>query len=195
MIIDDSDSKESVVEKALNSLTSLAEIGLLQNVKLKELVKMVAPLLIHPNKWIRFAAIGYLCAAAKKLPKIDSLCIVTPAVRPYLTTEIGLLDTHVLIDNLRPHMPRKVYNAALKFAQGKMPDHDSKLDLASYLRNLGITDEEAAGLPSMRYHISKTAKSLSRDGQAVSSDALGRVPPRDISIHTVFITPPAHEVS
>jgi phosphoinositide-3-kinase regulatory subunit 4 len=48
------DSEEFVVEKVLGSLTSLAELGLLQKTKLKELISTVIPLMCHPNVWIRY---------------------------------------------------------------------------------------------------------------------------------------------
>ncbi|CAG8782882.1 15976_t:CDS:2, partial [Acaulospora colombiana] len=49
-----SDSEEFVVEKVLNSLTSLAELGLFQKMKLWELVAIVTPLMCHPGVWIRY---------------------------------------------------------------------------------------------------------------------------------------------
>jgi phosphoinositide-3-kinase regulatory subunit 4 len=48
------DSEEFVVEKVLNSLTSLAELGLFQKMKLCELAAVVSPLMCHPGIWIRY---------------------------------------------------------------------------------------------------------------------------------------------
>lgn len=50
----DVDSEEFVVEKVLNALTSLAELGLLQKPKLRDLGGVIAPLVCHPNMWVRF---------------------------------------------------------------------------------------------------------------------------------------------
>ncbi|KAJ3165022.1 Serine/threonine-protein kinase [Irineochytrium annulatum] len=47
------DAEEFVVEKVLAALTSLAELGLMQKPKLREMVTMILPLLCHPNVWIR----------------------------------------------------------------------------------------------------------------------------------------------
>jgi len=48
------DSEEFVVEKVLNSLTSLAELGLLTKVNLRDLNLRLAGFLCHPNVWIRY---------------------------------------------------------------------------------------------------------------------------------------------
>ena len=66
------DSEEFVVEKVLNSLASLAEIGLIQKKKVKELFVIIIPLLCHPNIWIRMGKIiinssrGCLCRGSIK---------------------------------------------------------------------------------------------------------------------------------
>ena len=50
------DAEDFVIEKVLRSLMALAELGSVQKMRLKELVQVVAPLLCHPNRWIRHGA-------------------------------------------------------------------------------------------------------------------------------------------
>ncbi len=47
------DSEENIVEKVLNSLSSLSEIGLIRASKVKELCAVIIPLFCHPNTQIR----------------------------------------------------------------------------------------------------------------------------------------------
>ena len=47
-----SDTEEFVVSKALNALTCLAELGLLQKPALQELVSEIVPYLCHPVSFI-----------------------------------------------------------------------------------------------------------------------------------------------
>ena len=47
-----SDTEEFVVSKALNALTCLAELGLLQKPALRELVSEIVPFLCHPVSFI-----------------------------------------------------------------------------------------------------------------------------------------------
>ena len=55
-----SDTEEFVVCKALNALTCLAELGLLQKPTLHELVSEIVPFLCHPVSAWRFELLVYL---------------------------------------------------------------------------------------------------------------------------------------
>jgi phosphoinositide-3-kinase, regulatory subunit 4 len=45
--------EETVVAKVLNSLTSLAELGLFEKLRIWELMSAATGFLYHPNIWIR----------------------------------------------------------------------------------------------------------------------------------------------
>ena len=91
-----------MVEKVLNSLTSFTEMGLIQKPKLKDLCSVISPLLAHPNQCIRFASIGYISAAVKRLPLIDIHCSLYPLILPFLKFEIPKIDESSLMENLKP---------------------------------------------------------------------------------------------
>lgn len=96
------DSEELVVEKILNSLSSLAELGLLDKTRLKELAKQIAPLLIHPNRWIQYGAVGFISCISKILPLIDVTFVLFPLIQSFVVTDATILDSKSLIENLKP---------------------------------------------------------------------------------------------
>ena len=48
-----SDPEEYVIVNAIDAISGLAQLGLFQKPTLFEVVNEVAPLLVHPNSWIR----------------------------------------------------------------------------------------------------------------------------------------------
>lgn len=111
----DIDAEEFVVEKVLNSLTSLADLGLFQKMKLWELVGIIWPLLCHPNAWIRNGAVGFIASTEKHLPKTDLWCIVYPRIRPFLRSDIAEISEESLLQNIET--PVK-YNIMLNLCIG-----------------------------------------------------------------------------
>ncbi|KNC97679.1 VPS15 protein kinase [Spizellomyces punctatus DAOM BR117] len=110
------DAEEFVIEKVLNALTSLAELGLLQKTKLKELAGTVVPLVCHPNTWIRFGAIAFISCAARLLPQIDVRCILYPIISPFLKTDIADITEVNLLESLKNPISRVLYDQTLAFA-------------------------------------------------------------------------------
>jgi phosphoinositide-3-kinase regulatory subunit 4 len=110
------DAEEFVVEKVLNSLTSLADLGLFQKLMLWELIGTVWPLMCHPNIWIRYGAVGFIASTAKRLPKTDLWCIVYPLLRPFLRSDIADIDEQSLLENLETPVPRQVYEQTIIWA-------------------------------------------------------------------------------
>lgn len=96
-----SDEEEAVSEKVINSMTSLAELGLIQKQKLKELATQIAPLLCHPNSWIRNAAIGFICSICKLLAPVDVQCVIYPLVKPFMSTESFIITEEFLTEKLK----------------------------------------------------------------------------------------------
>ncbi|CAG8479194.1 448_t:CDS:10 [Funneliformis mosseae] len=111
-----SDSEEFVVEKVLNSLTSLAELGLFQKMKLWELTAIVSSLMCHPGIWIRYGAIAFIASAAKLLPSTDVWCIVYPIIRPFLQADIAEITELQLLENVKEPIPRSIFDAAVSWA-------------------------------------------------------------------------------
>ncbi|KAI8081764.1 uncharacterized protein BX664DRAFT_388695 [Halteromyces radiatus] len=110
------DAEEFVVEKVLNSLTSLADLGLFQKMKLWELVGIVSPLICHPNIWIRYGAIGFISSATKHLPQTDRWCIIYPLLTPFLRSDIADINEESLLHNVKSPIPRQVYEQTILWA-------------------------------------------------------------------------------
>ncbi|CAG8444654.1 3441_t:CDS:10 [Ambispora leptoticha] len=110
------DSEEFVVEKVLNSLTSLAELGLFQKMKIWELVGIISSLLCHPSIWIRYGAVAFISSASKLIPVTDVWCIVYPIIRPFLQADVIDLSEIQLLENIKDPLSRVVFDEALTWA-------------------------------------------------------------------------------
>ncbi|KAI9267985.1 hypothetical protein BDA99DRAFT_504553 [Phascolomyces articulosus] len=110
------DAEEFVIEKVLNSLTSLADLDLFNKIKLWELIGTVAPLMCHPSTWIRYGAIGFITSASKHLSQTDLWCIVYPRLMPFLKTEIIEIDEPHLVENVKAPLSRQVYERVIAWA-------------------------------------------------------------------------------
>jgi phosphoinositide-3-kinase regulatory subunit 4 len=101
------DAEEFVVEKVLNSLTSLADLGLFKKMKLWELIGIIWPLLCHPNVWIKDGAIGFISSTVKHLSKTDLWCIVYPMIRPFLRSDIAEINEQTLMENVESPVSKR----------------------------------------------------------------------------------------
>jgi len=110
------DPQEYVVEQALRSLASMAEMGLLQRAKLWELIDTIARFEMHPNVWIREAATHFISAATTFLSLADTRVLVAPLVKPYLKVPASDFDETELLDALMKPMPRTVLDLAMQWA-------------------------------------------------------------------------------
>lgn len=110
------DPQEFVVEQALRSLASMAEIGLLQRAKTWELIDTVARFEVHPNMWIKEAATHFISAATTFLSMADIRILVAPLIKPYLKVPASNLTEAELLDALKKPLPRAVLDLALQWA-------------------------------------------------------------------------------
>lgn len=110
------DPQEFVVEQALRSMASMADMGLLQRPKTWELIDTVARFEMHPNIWIKEAAAHFVSAATTYLSMADVRILVAPLVRPYLKVPISTLTESELLDALRKPLPRTVLDLAIQWA-------------------------------------------------------------------------------
>ncbi|ORX62898.1 ARM repeat-containing protein [Hesseltinella vesiculosa] len=115
------DSEEFVVEKVLNSLTSLADLGLFQKMKLWELVGIISPLICHPSVWLRYGAVGFIASATKHLSQTDRWCIIYPLLKPFLRSDIAEISEQQILENAKSPIPRQVYNQAITWASKASP--------------------------------------------------------------------------
>ncbi|TKA76975.1 hypothetical protein B0A55_04906 [Friedmanniomyces simplex] len=111
------DPQDFVVERALRSLASMAELGLLQRPKTWELIDTIARFQLHPNVWIKEAAAHFVFAATTYLSVADGRTLVTPLILPYLKVPVSTLSESELLDALKKPMPRTVLDMALEWAK------------------------------------------------------------------------------
>ncbi|KAG0277458.1 Serine/threonine-protein kinase [Linnemannia exigua] len=110
------DSEEFVVEKVLKSLASLCDLGLFQKMAIWDLVGVVAPLLCHPNLWIRYGAIGFIASTSQRLPVADIWCMIYPIIRPFMRSDVGEVNELHLRENVKPPLSRIVFDGAIQWA-------------------------------------------------------------------------------
>ncbi|KAK6440745.1 Serine/threonine-protein kinase [Oleoguttula sp. CCFEE 5521] len=111
------DPQEFVVEQALRSLASMAELGLLQRPKTWELIDTVARFTMHPDIWIREAATHFITASTTHLSVADTRILVSPLVAPYLKTPVANVAETELLDTLKKPLPRSVLDMSMQWAK------------------------------------------------------------------------------
>jgi phosphoinositide-3-kinase, regulatory subunit 4 len=79
-----------VIEKVLNALASLTELGLFQKSSVLDLCKTIVKLVVHPNIWVSNGAVGFLATSAQAL--------LYPILRPYLQCDISVISEQKLLD-------------------------------------------------------------------------------------------------
>ncbi|XP_059909311.1 phosphoinositide 3-kinase regulatory subunit 4 isoform X1 [Gadus macrocephalus] len=131
-----SDAEEFVIYKALNALTCMCQLGLLQKPHIYEFVSDIAPFLCHPNLWIRYGAVGFITVVAQRLSVADVYCKLMPHLSPFITQPIIQMDKElVLLSVLKEPVSRSIFDYALR----------SK-DIASLFRHLLLRLKKRAGL-------------------------------------------------
>jgi hypothetical protein len=109
------DVEEKVVHCAVNSLTTLVQMGLLSNMFIVDFVGKCRPLLIHPSASLTSATVKFLIAATNALGKIDSAVFVLPLIRACLRFDVSGLEfsEELLRVALVPCIGRQKYRSAL----------------------------------------------------------------------------------
>ncbi|XP_062394249.1 phosphoinositide 3-kinase regulatory subunit 4 isoform X1 [Sardina pilchardus] len=131
-----SDAEEFVIYKALNALTCMCQLGLLQKPHIYEFVCDIAPFLCHPNLWIRYGAVGFITVVAQHLNIADVYCKLMPHLTPFITQPIIQIDKEiVLLSVLKEPVSRSIFDYALR----------SK-DIGSLFRHLLLRQKKRNGM-------------------------------------------------
>lgn len=147
-----SDQEEVVCCRAVDALSSLTELGLMNSQELSKVLQHTVPLLIHPNLWVRHAAVGFTISLISTLDLVDTQCKLLPVVRPYLKDSarnqmFGLSSPEplVLFESLRPPLNRDLFYTALS-----LPGITKLLQERQALRNRqeGVGQRAIASTPS-----------------------------------------------
>lgn len=107
------DESEFVIDSAVNCLASLTEAGIFSPQKLREYTIQVAPLLLHPNAWIRFATVQFLSKISRRLTPIEVQCFIIPHIRRYLKHDITALTHTTLLQAMIPAVSRSAYEKVM----------------------------------------------------------------------------------
>ncbi|GAB7362672.1 hypothetical protein MBLNU230_g2981t1 [Neophaeotheca triangularis] len=110
------DPQDFVIEQALRSLSSMAQLGLLHRQKIWELIDIVARFEMHPNVWIRGAAAHFVAASTTFMSVADVRILIAPLLQPYLKVPVSDLTEFELLDALKKPLPRNVLDMALVWA-------------------------------------------------------------------------------
>uniref|UniRef100_A0A8I6A033 non-specific serine/threonine protein kinase n=1 Tax=Rattus norvegicus TaxID=10116 RepID=A0A8I6A033_RAT len=130
-----SDAEEFVIVKALNALTCMCQLGLLQKPHVYEFASDIAPFLCHPNLWIRYGAVGFITVVAHQISTADVYCKLMPYLDPYITQPVIQIERKlVLLSVLKEPVSRSIFDYALR----------SK-DIASLFRHLHMRQKKRNG--------------------------------------------------
>lgn len=110
------DPEEFVVERVIRSFSSMARLGLFQRSKIWELIQTLSRFTMHPNLWIREAAVDFISSSTVYLSLADIHCIITPLIQPYLKFKPSDLSELRIMDCLEKPLPRLVMDVALIWA-------------------------------------------------------------------------------
>ncbi|XP_027531318.1 phosphoinositide 3-kinase regulatory subunit 4 [Neopelma chrysocephalum] len=130
-----SDAEEFVIYKALNALTCMCQLGLLQKPHIYEFACDIAPFLCHPNLWICYGAVGFITVVAQYLNIADVYCKLMPYLHPFITQPIIQVDKEiVLLSVLKEPVSRSIFDYVLR----------SK-DITSLFRHLHMRQKKRTG--------------------------------------------------
>ena len=110
------DPEEFVVERVLRSLSAIAQLGLFQRSRTWELTDIVGRFMIHPNVWIREAAVEFIASVTSFLSSADREGIILPSIGIYLKVKTSDLSEYSLLDALKKPLSRTVFELALSWA-------------------------------------------------------------------------------
>ncbi|EPS40234.1 hypothetical protein H072_5960 [Dactylellina haptotyla CBS 200.50] len=112
------DPEEFVISKVLKSLRRMAKLGLFHKSKTWELMTTVSRFLVHPNPWIREAAVSFMASSSTWLTKAETLTIVEPMLLPFLRGAISNVTDVALVNSLKRPIQRTIFDSAVNWAGG-----------------------------------------------------------------------------
>ncbi|KAI5304315.1 Serine/threonine-protein kinase [Ascosphaera pollenicola] len=110
------DPEDFVVEKVFRSFTSIASLGLLQPSTTWELLDIAVRFFMHPNLWIREAAVHFVVASTKYASRADRFSIILPVVKPFLRARTIDISEANILNNLKKPISRNVWEMSFTWA-------------------------------------------------------------------------------
>lgn len=110
------DTEDFVVQQVMSSFANMAELGLLQRTTTWEMIDIATRYSMHPDYWVREAAIHFVSASTRYISVADRHCIVAPLLKPYLKSSIREFSEHAILDALKKPLPSAILDMALHWA-------------------------------------------------------------------------------
>ena len=110
------DPEEFVVERVIRSFSSMAQLGLFQRSMTWELVQIILRFAMHPNIWVREAAVEFMSASTTYLKLADVYSMVVPLVRHELKFVPSEFSELQLLNSLKKPLPRLIMEMAAIWA-------------------------------------------------------------------------------
>ena len=110
------DKETFVVERVIRSFASMAELGLLQQPTVWDVMTILVRFLVHPSIWIREAAAQFVAACSQQLSPADAFCVARPLMQPFLRNPLLEPSQHLILDALKPPLSRSVLDMATLWA-------------------------------------------------------------------------------
>jgi len=104
------DYEENVIYQTVTAMTHITQLGLFQRRTLIEFTEMCAPMLLHPNQWIKYSVIGLMEAICAQLEPADVFCFVLPKIRKFLRTDIVSVTRNILLQSVIPPVLRTSFD-------------------------------------------------------------------------------------
>ena len=110
------DTEEAVLVSILRSLATMASLGLFQKGTTSSLIDLVGRFSMHPNQWVREAAVDFLASAVRFFSPADRQCTVMPLLGSFLRLPPTSFEEVHILDALKKPIRRDVYDLALAWA-------------------------------------------------------------------------------
>lgn len=101
--------EDFVVEQGMSSMAELCRMGLLSHTSMISQAQKWAPMLLHPNPWVRSSTVGLFAAISKALGPTDTYCFLLPAISPFLQQKLEFLTEETILQALRPPIPLTIF--------------------------------------------------------------------------------------
>eukprot|EP00300_Choanocystis_sp_HF-7_P009801 c16641_g1_i1.p1 GENE.c16641_g1_i1~~c16641_g1_i1.p1 ORF type:complete len:1535 (+),score=394.03 c16641_g1_i1:52-4656(+) len=121
------DPEELVVLRAVECMTRLCDLKLFSKPTMSQVAESVAPLLCHPNSWIRFATVGLFATLGRILDRIDVFTLVAPLLSEFLVDPILDVSEQSLLAHLYPPMSRITFDRAVQSGVKEGEESDQRL--------------------------------------------------------------------
>ena len=104
------DTSESVIVKAMNAISCLSQLSILEKSTMFDLVSETIPFLFHPSPRILTALLSLLISFGAKLSLPEINCKLLPVVNKFTIKQIHILTPDCFFDTIKAPISRNVFN-------------------------------------------------------------------------------------